>query len=77
MNDFDETILPFLICPKTGKDLFYDKKKKFYIPMIKKIFTKLKKESLYLWLIKIMIPNSIKLSNDKKSLQIAYDEKNF
>ena len=28
MNDFDETIVPFLICPKTGKDLFFDKKKK-------------------------------------------------
>ena len=27
MNDFDESITPFLICPKTGKDLFYDKKK--------------------------------------------------
>jgi len=28
MSDFDESILPFLICPKTGKELFYDKKKK-------------------------------------------------
>ena len=28
MNEFDETIVPLLICPKTGKDLFYDKKKK-------------------------------------------------
>ena len=24
-SNFDESILPFLICPKTGKDLFYDK----------------------------------------------------
>jgi len=51
MNDFDETIVPFLICPKTGKDLFYDKKKKFFILMTKKIFTKLKKAYLYsLWI---------------------------
>ena len=52
MNDFDETIVPFLICPKTGKDLFYDKKKKkFSILMIEKIFTKLKKVYLYsLWI---------------------------
>ena len=28
MNDFDETIVPFLICPKTGKDLFFMIKKK-------------------------------------------------
>ena len=52
MNDFDETIVPFLICPKTGKDLFYDKKKKFSILMIEKIFTKLKKVYLYLLWIK-------------------------
>tara|TARA_B100000963_G_scaffold241913_1_gene211670 strand:+ start:2266 stop:2421 length:156 start_codon:yes stop_codon:yes gene_type:complete len=28
MNDFDESIIPFLMCPKTGKSLFYDKKRK-------------------------------------------------
>ena len=52
MNDFDETIVPLLICPKTGKNLFYDKKKKSYILMIEKISIKLKKVFLYLLLIK-------------------------
>tara|TARA_B100000282_G_scaffold122951_1_gene87657 strand:+ start:48 stop:203 length:156 start_codon:yes stop_codon:yes gene_type:complete len=28
MSDFDEKILDFLICPKTGSKLFYDDKKK-------------------------------------------------
>ena len=28
MSDFNEKILNFLICPKTGSKLFYDKKKK-------------------------------------------------
>ena len=51
MNDFDETIVPFLICPKTGKDLFYDKKKKVLHTDDKKIFTKLKKAYLFsLWI---------------------------
>ena len=52
MNEFDETIVPFLICPKTGKDLFYDKKKKILHTDDKKIFTKLKKAFLYWLLIK-------------------------
>ncbi len=28
MTNFDEKVLNFLICPKTGSELFYDKKKK-------------------------------------------------
>ncbi len=28
MSNFDEKILDFLICPKTGSKLFYDEKKK-------------------------------------------------
>lgn len=28
MTDLDKKILELLICPKTGSDLFYDKKKK-------------------------------------------------
>ncbi|MBD22499.1 MAG: hypothetical protein CL572_02385 [Alphaproteobacteria bacterium] len=28
MEAFDEKVLDFLICPKTGSKLFYDKKKK-------------------------------------------------
>ena len=28
MSEFNERILEFLICPKTGNELFYDKKKK-------------------------------------------------
>ena len=27
MTNFDEKVLNFLICPKTGSELFYDKKK--------------------------------------------------
>ena len=27
MSNFDEKILDFLICPKTGSKLFYDEKK--------------------------------------------------
>ena len=43
MNDFDETIVPFLICPKTGEDLFYDKKKKVLHTDDKKNIYKIKK----------------------------------
>ena len=42
MSDFNEKILKFLICPKTGSKLFYDKKKKFCIPKIGRIIIKLK-----------------------------------
>jgi|TARA_B100000287_G_scaffold376916_1_gene378375 uncharacterized protein YbaR (Trm112 family) len=43
MDDFDESILPFLICPKTGKDLFYDKKKNILHTADKKNIYKIKK----------------------------------
>ena len=43
MNDFDESILPFLICPKTGKDLFYDKTKKILYTADRKNIYKIKK----------------------------------
>ena len=42
MNDFDETIVPLLICPKTGKNLFYDKKKILHTDDRKNIY-KIKK----------------------------------
>ena len=43
MNDFDETIVPFLICPKTGMDLFFDKKKKILHTDDRKNIYKIKK----------------------------------
>jgi len=43
MNDFDESILPFLICPKTGQDLLYDKKKKILHTADRKNIYKIKK----------------------------------
>ena len=42
MNEFDETVVPFLICPKTGKSLFYDKKKKILHTNDKKNVYKIK-----------------------------------
>ena len=44
MNHFDETIVPLLVCPKTGKELLYDKKKILHT-LIEKTSTKLKKVS--------------------------------
>ena len=43
MNEFDETIVHLLICPKTGKDLFYDKKKKILHTDDRKNIYKIKK----------------------------------
>tara|TARA_B100000035_G_scaffold244461_1_gene213010 strand:+ start:8510 stop:8665 length:156 start_codon:yes stop_codon:yes gene_type:complete len=43
MNDFDESILPFIICPKTGKDLFYDKNKNILHTADRKNIYKIKK----------------------------------
>ena len=43
MNDFDETIVPLLICPKTGKELFYDKKKEILHTDDRKNVYKIKK----------------------------------
>jgi len=43
MNDFDESILPFLICPRTGKKLLYDKKKKILHTSDRKYTYKIKK----------------------------------
>ena len=43
MNNFDETIVPFLIFPKTGKDLFFDKKKKILHTDDRKNIYKIKK----------------------------------
>ena len=34
MKNFDEKILKILICPKTGKSLLYDKKRKYFTPKI-------------------------------------------
>jgi len=43
MNDFDETIVPYLVCPKTGKSLLYDKKKQILHTDDKKNIYKIKK----------------------------------
>ena len=43
MNDFDETIVPYLVCPKTGKTLLYDKKKQIPHTDDKKNIYKIKK----------------------------------
>tara|TARA_B100001564_G_scaffold353359_1_gene362165 strand:- start:4606 stop:4761 length:156 start_codon:yes stop_codon:yes gene_type:complete len=43
MNDFDETIVPYLVCPKTRKSLFYDKKKQILHTDDKKNIYKIKK----------------------------------
>ena len=43
MNDFDESIVPLLVCPKTGKKLLYDKKKKILYTADMKNTYKIKK----------------------------------
>ena len=43
MNHFDETIVPLLVCPKTGKELLYDKKKKILHTADRKNIYKIKK----------------------------------
>ena len=38
MQDFNEDILKFLICPRTGGELLYDKRKTFFILDKKNIY---------------------------------------
>ena len=43
MRDFDESMIPFLVCPKTGQSLFYDEKKNILHTSDRKNIYKIKK----------------------------------
>ena len=76
MPNLDSKILKLLICPKTGSKLFYDKKKKILFTKDGKNKYKIENDILNLfvkWNLN-MVPDSVKLSDDKKSLVISYSE---
>ena len=50
MSDFNEKILNFLICPKTGSKLLYDKKKKVLYTQDKKNNYQIKNNILNLFI---------------------------
>ena len=76
MREFNEKILDIVVCPKTGGKLYLDKKKIFFILMIERIYIKYLMVFQYLLLL-MMIPEQIKVSENKKHIQISYDNSQF